>query len=43
VIVDAGTIRWIDVHPNYIPSTESLIPDLRAALDAAAKAPEQEH
>jgi hypothetical protein len=33
VIVDAGTIRRIAMHPNYIVWTEP----------AVAKAPEQEH
>ena len=33
VVVDpAGTIRWIDVHPNY--RTRSEVPDILAAVDA---------
>ena len=32
VLVDAeGTIRWIDVHPNYTTRTE--VPQIIAALD----------
>jgi peroxiredoxin len=34
VIVDAaGTIRWIDVHPNY--ATRSVVTDILAAVEAA--------
>lgn len=33
VVVDAGgTIRWIDVHPNFL--TRSEVPDILAAVDA---------
>ena len=33
VVVDGGgTIRWIDVHPNY--TTRSEVPDILAAVDA---------
>lgn len=33
VVVDAaGTIRWIDVHPNY--TTRSEVPEILAAVDA---------
>jgi peroxiredoxin len=35
VVVDAaGTIQWIDVHPNY--ATRSEVPDILAAVDAAS-------
>jgi hypothetical protein len=33
IVVDAeGTIRWIDVHPNY--TTRSEVPDILAAVEA---------
>jgi|SRR5277367_2294483 len=35
VVVDAdGTIRWIDVHPNY--TTRSEVPDILAAVEAVS-------
>lgn len=36
VVIDAaGTIRWIDVHPNY--ATRSEVPDILAAVDAVGR------
>jgi alkyl hydroperoxide reductase subunit AhpC len=35
VVVDAdGTIRWIDVHPNY--TNRSEVPDILAAVEAVS-------
>ena len=35
VVVDAaGTVRWIDVHPNY--ASRSEVPDILAAVDAVS-------